>query len=160
MYISLSNQNCCLYIPCLDIIYAKQCCSIIMIFVLMPVYHAFMGWMVFLERLPSVSAFPFFQVTLINSFHVFHVPYSQDWTISSILSRWPDYLCFLSGKHSLMLLSFGLFLSSIEVLFWGLMFRINLMVLASFLSSLITESCWTGQVSLPYEINAKYIFGI
>ena len=58
-------------------------------------------------------------------------------------------------KHSLMLLNFDLVQSSsTEILSSGLVFHIHLTILASFLSSLITSSSLTGQVSFSYSKTA------
>ena len=64
-----------------------------------------------------------------------------------------NYCSLLSSKHSFMLFNFSLVLSSsAEVLSSCLLFNIYLIILTSFLSSLIACSSLTGQVSLSYSI--------
>ena len=67
--------------------------------------------------------------------------------ISSILSIWPNYCSLQFCKNSLMLSNFSLVLnSSVEILSYDLIFFIRLTIPASFHSSLITSSFWTGQL--------------
>ena len=101
---------------------------------------------------------------LITSFHVFlsglgnlplilKVQRLPDQALSLILSRLPNHCSLLTCKHSLILFSFRLVLSSsLEILSSGLPLHFHLNMLVSFFSSLITSSFSTGQVSLTYSI--------
>ena len=94
--------------------------SVIITFLLMSIFHVYMGRMVFHEWLPSISVFSyalagflFFRSLLIASFNVFagH-PFGKllltlkalqrwDQALSSIPSAWPIHTCPLSWKsHS------------------------------------------------------------
>ena len=146
---------------------------IVIIFVLMSVFHACMGWKVSYERLPSIFIFSYalvltflsFKWLLITAFHVFlghslgkltltlKVLHLLDQELSSILSRWSHHCSLPPCKHSLMLFNFSLILIfSEEILSSGLTLQVHLTIHTSFLSSLITFSSLTGQVSLPYSI--------
>ena len=79
-----------------------------------------------------------------------------DEALSSTLSRCPNHCSCLSCKHSLTLFNFSIVLiSSAEILFSGLSLHIYFAILASFLSSLITSSSLTGQVSLSYSMTLR-----
>ena len=104
-----------------------------------------------------------FRLLLITSFHVFlgrplgklslKVLHLLGQALSFTLSRWVNHCRLLSCKHSSKLFNFYLVLrSAAEITYSGLMLDIHLTILASFLSSLITSSSLTGQISLPYCI--------
>ena len=84
---------------------------------------------------------------------------NHDQAFSYALSTWPNHRSLLSCKNS-HYIKF-IILSSSEILSSGLTLHINLTIpKVYFLSSMITSSCLTGQVSLPYSItlrtHAKY----
>ena len=113
----------------------------------------------------SLLTFLSFRLLLITSFHVFlgrplgklsltlKVLHLLGQALSFTLSRWVNHCRLLSCKHSSKLFTFCLVLRSVaEIIYSGLMLDIHLTILASFLSSLITSSSLTGQISLPYSI--------
>ena len=79
-----------------------------------------------------------------------------DKALSSILSKWPNHCSIPSCIHFIISFNFSLVLSSFaEILSSGLTLNIHLTILASLLSSLITSSSLTGQVSLLFSITLR-----
>ena len=111
-----------------------------------------------------LTHFPFFQITsdyLISCFswsssgetaanlEVLHL---LDQALSSILSRCPKHCNLLSCKNSILLFNFSRVPSSfVEILSSKPKLHIHLIILVSFLSSLMTSSFLFGQVSFPFS---------
>ena len=123
-----------------------------------------MVWTVSYERLTSISVLIYYLITYISDYLIPCFPwfFSEGTTanlkgytftrpaLSSILSRWPNHCSFPSLKCCF---SFNWVLSfSPEIFSSGLTLNINLTILVSFLSSLITSFSLIGHVSLPYSI--------
>ena len=131
----------------------------------------FMGWKISYKKLMKafvfsqvLADFPFFQITF--DYFILRLPalslgklpltlkvlYLVDQTFSSFLSRRPNHSILQCYKHSLMLFSFSLILSSsAEILSSKLTLHIHQRIIRSFLSSLIMSSSLIGQVVLPFS---------
>ena len=97
------------------------------------------------------------RTTSLNVFLGRPLPYYQQpttltFTVTETLSRWLNHQDILGCKHCLVLFNCILFLSSPgELLSSGILLHNHLTILAPFLSSLITSSSLTGQVSLIWH---------
>ena len=139
------------------------------------VFHFFLfsmfAWVVrflmqdFFSLAVSLLTFLSLRPLLITSFHVslcsplgrltliLKILHFLDQALSCILSRWPNHFSLPSCKHSLLFFNFRLVLSFFaKILSSGLTLHIYISILTSFLSSLITSSSLTGQVSLLYSV--------